>query len=472
MDATPLGTNAPDRPACPGCRDRDDRIARLERQLKHLQDRLAKVEAQRDAATRARKRQAAPFSKGPPKADPKTPGRKPGAGYGTAAHRPPPPVIDEVLDAPLPARCACGGEIRPDAVEHQYQTEIPRKPIHRQFNVHVGHCAACGKRAQGRHPLQTSDALGCCASQMGPDAQAAIVLLNKDAGLSHGKMTALFGTLFGIPLTRGGACQAMLRAAGRCRPHYDAILGAVARAPWVVADETGWRVGGRPAWVHVAVCEAAVAYTVARGRGFEATTRLVPADFAGVLVHDGWRSYLLFTAATHQTCTAHLLRRCHEMLGVATGGAVAFPRRVAAILRAGLAARDERDAGLVTPAAAIATVDALQAQVRSLCGPAKANAANDRLAAHLFLNQRHLFAHVRVAGVDATNWRAEQALKTPIVNRKVWGGNRTEAGAAAQGILASVLKTLAVRGVGVIDWLGGLFRSPATTPLLVPRPDG
>ena len=34
--------------------------------------------------------------------------------------------------------------------------------------------------------------------------------------------------------------------------------------------------------------------------------------------------------------------------------------------------------------------------------------------------------------IPATNHRAEQAEKVPIVNRKVWGGNRTPAGTEAQ----------------------------------------
>ena len=201
MDATQANT---DSAQCPGCAHRDRRIADLEA-------RIATLEAKLEQSSRAGKRQAAPFSKGPPKADPKTPGRKAGKDYGTKAYRAGPPVIDEILEAPLPERCHCGGVIEPDTIEPQYQTEIPRRPIYRQFNVHVGHCKLCGERVQGRHPLQTSDALGCCASQLGPDTQAAIVHLNKDAGLSHGKISKLFSTLLGIPLTRGGVCQAMLR---------------------------------------------------------------------------------------------------------------------------------------------------------------------------------------------------------------------------------------------------------------------
>jgi len=462
MDVDQAKTDAPQ---CRGCAERDRRITQLEERITKLEEQLATV-------LRAGKRQAAPFAKGPPKAHPKPPGRKAGKDYGTKAFRAVPPVIDAVLEAPLPDRCACGGIVVPDSIEPQYQTEIPRRPIHRQFNVHVGHCRRCGERVQGRHPLQTSDALGCCASQLGSDAQAAIVHLNKDAGLSQGKISTLFATLFGIPLTRGGVCQAMLRAAGRCLPHYHGIILNVAAARWIVPDETGWRIGGHSAWLHTFVSADAVAYLVARERGFVASSRIIPADYPGTLVHDGFKSYQRFLHAGHQTCNKHLLRRCHELLEVARGGAVLFPRRVQQILQQGLEVRDRRDAGEISARTAARQADQLQARMVALTEPVKTHPANERFAAHLFRQQLHLFTYLRTEGIDATNYRAEQALKMPIVNRKVWGGNRTEDGAAAQGILASVLKTLALSGRQAVDWLSGLLRNPAGTPLLVPLPTG
>ena len=466
MDADHISTDATNPPACAGCVRRDRRIVELEQRIVKLEEQVATL-------ARAAKRQSAPFSKGPPKANPKTPGRKAGKDYGTKAFRAVPPTIDEVHEAPLPERCPdCGGRVLLEKVEQQYQTEIPRQPIHRQFNIHVGHCARCHGRVQGRHPLQTSDALGCCASQLGPEAQAAIVHLNKDAGLSQGKISTFFSTIFGIDLTRGGVCQSMLRAAGKCLPHYHAIILNVAQAPWIVPDETGWRVGGRPAWLHTFVTERVVAYLVARERGFAASSRIVPPDYAGTMIHDGWKSYERFFGAQHQTCNAHLLRRGHEMLEVATGGAVIFPRQVKAILLEGLEVRDRRDAGEILPRTAARRADELEARMVKLVRPVKTNPANERLAAHLFRQRRHLFTYLRSEGIDATNYRAEQALKMPIVNRKVWGGNRTEDGAAAQGILASVLKTLALSGRQAINWLSGLLRAPATTPLLIPLPAG
>jgi transposase len=128
----------------------------------------------------------------------------------------------------------------------QYQTEIPRRPLVRQFHVHVGRCR-CGRRLRGRHPLQTSDAGGAAAAQLGPDAQAAVVTLNKTAGLSHAKVAFVLRALFGLRLTRGASAQVVLRAAGRLEPADQEVCQQLAASARLTPDETGWRVGGKPA---------------------------------------------------------------------------------------------------------------------------------------------------------------------------------------------------------------------------------
>lgn len=459
MDADQNNTDVP---ACSGCAQRDRRITELEKRVEQLQQQLEQL-------NRSAKRQAAPFSRGLPKLSPKRPGRKSGEGYGTQAFRATPPVIDEVHDAPLPDRCPrCGGRVRASHVDHQYQVEIPRRPIYRQFNVHVGRCGCCDSRVQGRHPLQTSDALGCCASQIGPEAQSAVVMLNKELGLSQGKISRFFEQFFGIKLTRGGSCQIMLRAAGRCEGNYQAIVKHVQSSKWIVPDETGWRIGGWLAWLHVAVTKDAAAYLIARARGFEASARLIGADYAGKLIHDGWSCYQQFWRAIHQTCLGHLLRRCHELLETATRGAVNFPRRVKAVLTQSLATRNRRDARQITAKAAARAADRLDARMEKLLRRIKRNPPNERLAKHLWKHRAELFTFLRHKGIDATNHRAEQALRPAVVNRKVWGGNRTESGAVAQSILMTVLFTALKQGRDAMAFMTQVLCSPpAHRPLLL-----
>jgi len=85
-----------------------------------------------------------------------------------------PTVIDEVQNVPVPAACSqCGGAVDDTHVVAQYQEDLPPvRPVVRRFDVHIGRCRRCGRRVQGRHPLQTSDAVGAAAVQLGPQALA------------------------------------------------------------------------------------------------------------------------------------------------------------------------------------------------------------------------------------------------------------------------------------------------------------
>jgi len=451
-------------PPCPRCVELEHRIAELEA-------RIAQLERLLEQATRTAKRQAAPFSKGTPKPDPKPPGRKPGPDYGKPAFRsaPPPRKIDEVHDAVLPARCpGCGGAVHRTHTARQYQVEIPRRPIYRQFNIPIGQCTCCGQRVQGRHALQTSDALGAAASQLGPDLQAMIVQLNKDAGLSHGKIQRLMKTLFGIELSRGGSVQAMMRAARRCEPIYQAIVRAMPQQKAATPDETGWRIGGWLAWLHAFATERITCYVIDRKRGVEVAERVLGADYAGALIHDGWAPYDRFWRAIHQQCLAHLLRRCVEMIETATAGAVRFPRQVKELLQDALHLRDRHETGEVSGHGLTVSRGRLEKRLDRLLQWTRTDAANERLAKHLSKHRDQLFTFLYRPGLDATNYRGEQAIRPAVVNRKVWGGNRTEAGAEAQSILMSVLRTCAQQHRDALTFVSRVLCGQSPRLMLAP----
>jgi transposase len=449
----------------------------LRQRLAELEEKVRELTAALEDARRAGKRQAAPFRKGPPKPNPKTPGRKAGDDHGLHGHRPPPPPeqLHETLEAALPDACpCCGGPVVETSITPQYQTEIPRQPLCRQFNVHVGHCQQCGRRVQGRHPLQTSDALGAAASQLGPDGQAAIATLNKQAGLSHGKIVTCLDALFGIDLSRGASAQIVLRAGARLQPAYQDIRQATRAAERLVVDETGWRVGGQPAWLHVWVSEQATCYAVDPQRSADALEAVLGLDWEGWLVHDGFASYDRFRSALHQQCVGHILRRAREMLEDATGGAVRFPRQVIALFTAAIHLHNEYRAGRVTPAVWECARDDFDERLLALVNVERVVPAYATLSAHLGKHFEAWFSFLTDARLPATNWEAEQAIRPAVVNRKVWGGNRTLAGAAAQGIVTSVLETCKKQALSALDFVSQSLRAFGnallpTPVLLVPR---
>ena len=106
-----------------------------------------------------------------------------------------------------------------------------------------------------------------------------------------------------------------------------------------------------------------------------------------------------------------------------------------------LRTRDEFKAGTIDAAQLAAAHEQHVAALLELTRKPQAEARNETLAKHLYHHGEQCFEYLNDVTVPATNHRAEQALKTPIVNRKVWGGNRTEAGAEAQSVVSSVLQT-------------------------------
>jgi transposase len=425
---------------------------RLRARVADLEEKVRRIEKSLEGALRRSKRQAAPFSKGLPKAEPKPPGRKAGDRYGEPVRRDRPPTVDEVHEAPLPAACpGCGGAVVETHVDRQYQTEIPQRPIYRQFNIRVGECATCRCHLRGRHPLQTSDAVGAATSQLGPLAQAAFVVLNKTCGLSHGKVRRVFRDLFGVAVSRGGVCQAVARMGRKLEPAYQEIAERVKASKVVGADETGWRVGGLSAWMHAAATFEATWYCVAKGRGGDVLEGLLGEYWDGVMVHDGWAPYDRFAAAVHQQCVFHIKTRCKEILTTAVGAARVFPQQALDLMNNALAERDRTrvldDDG--RERLALSYAERLRALVRGR----KSNAVNERLARHLEKHLGEWFVFLVDPDVPAANTLGEQAMRPPVVNRKVWGGNRTWIGAQTQSITSSVLDTCQKLGTHVVDFL-------------------
>jgi transposase len=445
---------------------------RDQQELKQLKDKLEKEQ-------RAGKRQASPFSKGEPKKKPKRPGRKAGAKYGKKGHRKTPArEPDQTVEAELPECCPrCHSPVEETGIVAQYQIDLPERidPDLTRINVHVGSCVGCGDRVQGRHPIQTSDALGAAASHLGPRA---LVLASdlKFKGLSYGKIVDLYHDLFGISVTRGGLCQGLQRLARAAQPTYEALKDAVRNAALVSPDETGWRVGGLSAWLWVFVTTTITIYTVEAGRGFREAVTVLGEDFRGILARDGWASYRRFKLALHQTCIAHLLRRCKKLLETAKRGAARVPHKVRRILKAALKLRDRHRAGEISDEELKEGRNQLKADLEKLLKWQPKHDENRKLINHLRKEDEvgALLTFLDRPDTPATNFMAEQELRPHIATRKnCGGGNRTWAGAKALAVLASVLRTSRRQGRDPTGILVALLRSrePTVAHELLPRSD-
>ena len=415
---------------------------RLEKENERLKRETERLRRELEAALRAGKRQAAPHSRGNPKADPQRPGRKPGNRYGRPACRPIPRRVDERITVPLPEHCPhCGGGVIQESCETQYQEEIVRRTMVRRFDIAVGRCCGCDRRVQGRHPLQTSDAVGVGKVQLGPEALTLAAILNKQMGLSlgHTQQALLHG--FGMQVSRAGLCRALARMAKRAEPTYQGLVATARESLVNVMDETGWKVGGRLQWLHVAVSAQVTVYAILPGRGYEQSAVILKAEYDGFLIHDGWAPYYRFEFSFHQSCLSHLLRRCREMARVASPAAAAFPLAVKGLLQSSLELRDRYERGGISAHGLRSATGRVEAKLDRMLDKSYRNPANRRLARHLRHEQPWIFTFLHCPGLDATNHMSERAIRGMVIARKVWGGNRTWKGAHTQEVLVSILRT-------------------------------
>ena len=270
----------------------------------------------------------------------------------------------------------------------------------------------------------------------------------------------------------------MLRTAHLAEPAVAQIKQQIRGSPYLVPDETGWRIGGSSAWLHVAVGESETVIQIARSRGHEVLADLLGLDYAGRLIHDGFSAYDVFSCAVHQQCLTHLSKRCRELIETATRGAVRFPRAVQALLRRGLSIRDRFVTGKLSLSALVWWRTRLTNQLGELVLPIKTNAANETFAKFLHRHLNQVFTFLMPRGqtsgrkttyelLPAANYLGEQAIRPAVVNRKVWGGNRTNRGADAQSTLSTIVLTALQRVLDPLAWLQNLRQSPH--PLLLPR---
>ena len=213
----------------------------------------------------------------------------------------------------------------------------------RRFDIEVGHCSQCQRRVQGRHALQTSDALGAAGAQLGPGVVALVVELHTEMGVPLAKVAHVLRTTFGLQVTPGGLSHLLHRTARDAAPTYTALCEQVRNSPVVTPDETGWRVAAISHWLWAFVTPETTVYAICPGRGFDDATTVLGADFAGVLVRDGWVSYRCYRAALHQSCLNHLLRRCKELQEDHPDSL--WAGQVQAVLQTGLAVRDRCNDG-------------------------------------------------------------------------------------------------------------------------------
>lgn len=427
------------------------RLHELEQLLGPLQQRLEELQ-------RAAARQAAPFrrrdkSKKPP-AQHKPPGRPTGH---PPAFRPPPPQVDEDLEMRLDQCPNCGGPITDVQPCAQYIEDLPPvRPRVIKLTTYVATCPCCGE-VRSTHPLQVSTATGAAGTHLSARALSLAAWLSKRLGLTTRSVCRLFGQLFGLKLTPGGLTQALKRVSHKLQPAFDALIADLRRQPAVWADETSWWVGGPGWWLWTFTSPELTVYHVDTSRGRDVVLDLLGPDFAGVLTSDCLASYENLPYRMHK-CYAHHLKAIAQAYADQPSD---YLDQLRALLRAAIYLQAHR--GDLSPPDWAAKRQHLETRADELLLQTSPPAGALKVAARIRKRRRHLFTFLDHPDLEATNNRAERALRPAVIARKLSCGNKTPSGKHTWEVLTSLAATCQQRGQDFVDYLTPqLTLAPAT----------
>jgi transposase len=445
-------------------------VTELQRQIAELRASNEALRTEIDQLKRGGKRQAAPFSKGTRVADPKSPGRKPGAGPFRYREAPRP---EEITEPPVDARvireaCSvCGGPLTEERVDYAYTTELPTlpRPQVTPYRVWVCRCVICGRRVRGQHPDVAPDQYGATAHRLGVRLRAAAHTLHYGVGIPVRKVPAVLHALTGVRLTPGALTQdALQRAEGPMGTAYAGLRASVPGAPVVHADDTGWRVGGEPAYLMAFEIDGATIYQIRSHHRHDEVQEVIPTDYTGVLVTDRGRSYdaQAFDGIPQQKCLAHIQRSISDVLEMKTGRARDFGEQLKALLQDAMdlwhAYRDGQRTDDKTDAEALQGEITYHLRDRHLKDPDNQRLLNELGWHH---DRGNLVRFLTDPRIEPTNNRAERALRPAVIARKVSQCSKNNRGASAFAVFTSVIRTLLkTEADAVVDTLSRLLCPP------------
>ena len=431
-----------------------EQVVRLQHQLDEAMATIEELRKENAELRRNSQRQAAPFSKGRHAAKPRKPGRKPGIG-SFSYRKPPSPeeVTEPPVDVPVTAEVCpgCGGRLQQERVDRAYVTDIPPIPQPRvtEYRVEVCRCMSCGKAVRGQHPNLSPDQYGASAHRVGKRTMAAAHTLHYGVGIPVRKVPGVLNILTGVGLTQGAITQdALRRARGAVGTAYQKLRASVKDSKTVHTDDTGWRVGGKPAFLMVFETEVATVYQVRSRHRNEEVREVIPSGYQGVMVTDRGRSYdaQALAEVKQQKCLSHVLRSISEVVETKHGRGRSYGKRLKHLLRDAMGLWRGYHRG--DPTDFPSEADRLKREVtyhlrdRPLKDPDNWRLQNE-LGWH---NDRgNLLRFLDDPSIEPTNNRAERALRPAVIARKVSHCSKNDEGADAFSAFASVIRTLTRR---------------------------
>ena len=382
-------------------------------------------------------------------------------------NRPVPKHIDKVVCVPPPIVCPhCACDKLPPSSEKVEQIQedivIQPRPFVTCFNHDTAFCPNCGRPVFDTAPAELRN----CS--IGPTTKAVGVWLHHQLKLPFRQVQELFSSLFGMSFVPASALNFSLTAAGRSQPLYDDLREKIRASSLLHLDETSWRWDGFCAWLWYAGNADVDFFHIDRSRATEVIAAILGDTFAGDIVSDGYAVYDAIIARWRQTCLAHIIRTAKE---IATEiqlmekpelyqPDIAFANAIAGFFSDVCDLDRQRRSGRWSRKRARTMVPNLRRRLNAICSAQLSHPKTLNLCDRLLSPKRDakkLFTFLTRPGMPPTNNHAERALRGPVLARKISFGSRSDTGAHAFAVLASILGTARRQNQPAIPFLYALF---------------
>jgi transposase len=394
------------------------------------------------------------------------------------AHRPLHENPDVVLDYE-PEKCeSCSAGLKDTACDANpvrlQEVEIPEpRPIVTERRLHRKHCPSCGHQTTATLPTDVAK------TAFGPRLETTVAMLAGRYRLSHREIKHHLGMHWNVEVGLGSIPAMLRRVSAALEAPTAEAWDEVRAAPVRYVDETGWREeGGRKAWLWVADTDRATAFRVAATRGGVVLNECFgEALKSGVFVSDRCRSYRIINIKHRGICHAHVKRDFVKMTEMTPRQAKKIGTEALTIQKRVFKLRDRCQDGDITREQMLTRLvrhqrelrKVLEAGTRVKCakeGPQTVQGMCRDLMAHWDA----LWTFATTPGVEATNNRAERAVRKAVLWRKGSFGTQSDAGSRFVERILTVTQTCVKQGLNAARYVESAvraFRQKLSCPQLI-----
>lgn len=292
-------------------------------------------------------------------------------------------------------------------------------------------------------------------AQIGPNALTMVVILRYRFNMPYGKIRDLLKVSYGLSICEGEVAHLLAEVQKLTGEKWTFITQAIKDGKRVHCDETGWYVDGEKVWAHVFSSEQATLYVVHDTRGKGVAQSALGEDFSGTRITDCLANYKNLPGL-HQICWAHLTREAQENAEreVENKERQRLSKALDTIyarLRAQTDTWEEKKAQEARRRC--------EKEIDHLLEESWHDPPSRKLVNRLKEFRHALFVCLTVPNVPPDNNEAERSLRKLVVQRKIWGGNRSWKHASIHAQMMSIIETLRKEGTDTLSGLQALINA-------------